>query len=114
MDINTLVCILWFYWVQSLAANCKFCVHFSVEKGRNFDSRPPKAALRAGLEECRLSRDGVGGRGAGASLLGPGLALIPGAASEPGLGGDTGTSEDMEDTPGAGEERGASDPPPPP
>ena len=66
------------------------------------------------MEECRLSRDGVGGRGAGASLLGPGLALIPGAASEPGLGGDTGTSEDMEDTPGAGEERGASDPAPPP
>ena len=53
-------------------------------------------------------------RGAGASLLGPGLALSPGAASEPGLGGVTGTSEDMEDTPGAGEERGGSDPPPPP
>lgn len=95
-----------------------FCVHFSVEKGRNFDSRPPKAALRAGLEGWRLSRDGVGCREAEAAVspLGPGLAFIP--ASDPGLGPPGVTIEAIEAivvTPeAAGEERGDSDPPPPP
>ena len=94
-----------------------FFVHFSVEKGRNFDSRPPKAALRAGLEGWRLSRDGVGCREAeaGVSPLGPGLAFIPGPTSDPGVIGTMEAMEDMEVTPEtAGEERGDSDPPPPP
>ena len=50
---------------------------------------------------------------AGVSPLGPGLAFIPGPTSDPGLG--PGTMEAMEVTPeAAGEERGDSDPPPPP
>ena len=49
---------------------------------------------------------------AGVSPLGLGLAFIPGPTSDPGIGPVT--MEAMEVTPEAGEERGDSDPPPPP